>query len=400
MSPLKLLLLLATAHAAVDTIALAIQPLWPDLRSALSLGDGEFQTAYVLWNLANSLVQLPISYWAERRQARWLIWAGPVLGAACIGAVGLIDSFAALCLLLIVAGVGIAAFHPEAAAMAASCAPGNRSRALSVFAIGGYLGQALGPLYGGKLTAAHGLPAVAWTLVWGSIAFALVAAALRRTPAPAAHRATSPVPLAELFHGKKKTITLLVGLGILRVSPVLGVPLALAFAIKETGGNNADVGFAQSLFMGAIGAGSVACALFVHRRNERLTFWFLPLIAAALLLCCPTASAWLLRCSIVAAGFVLGITLPMLVSFGQHLLPNGQRIASSLTMGVTWGFASPVAAGTIELFDRLGRPAAAFYVFAAVLAVSSLLSFSLPRAETPRGETPHAEASPQGVAGS
>ncbi len=381
MSPLKLLLLLASAHVAVDTIALAIQPLWPDLREGLALGDAEFQFVFVLWNLANSLIQLPIGYWAERHKAIWLIWAGPLLGAACVGVVGLVDSFAGLCLLLVLAGVGIAAFHPEAAAMAASCAPANRSRALSIFAIGGYLGQALGPLYAGKLTAAFGLSAIAWTMAWGWFAFAIVAFLLRGAPAPVVHAELSAVPLGQLFHGKKKAVALLVFLGILRVAPVLGAPLALAFAIKESGGSNADIGFAQSLFLGAIGAGSVACAAFIHRDNERRAFWSLPLVAAALLLLCPTASDSLLLLCIVSAGFILGITLPVLVSFGQQLLPNGQRIASGLTMGVTWGLASPVAAGTIELFDHLGQPAAAFYVFAGTLIASSLLCFCLPRFE-------------------
>ncbi len=381
MSPLKLLLLLTSAHVAVDTIALAIQPLWPDLRSGLSLGDAQFQAVYVLWNLTNSLVQLPISYWAERRQARWLIWAGPVLSAACIGAVGLTHSFATLCLLLVLAGVGIAAFHPEAAAMAAACALANRSRALSVFAIGGYLGQALGPLYAGKLTAVHGLSAVAWTPAWGWLAFAVVAVALLPRPAPTMHAEQSVPALRELFRGKKRAMGLLVALGVLRVAPVLGVPLGLAFAIKEAGGSNADIGFSQSLFMLAIGAGSIACALFVHRHNERRALWALPLPAAALLLAAPMALSSLLLTCVVLGGLFLGATLPMLVSCGQQLLPRGQRIASGLTMGVTWGLASPVAAGTIELFDRLGRPAAAFYVFAGLIVASSLLCAGLPRSE-------------------
>jgi MFS transporter, FSR family, fosmidomycin resistance protein len=377
-SQFKLLLLLAISHVAVDTVALVIQPLWPDLRSRLALDDAQFQIAFVLWNLANSLLQLPIGYWAERHSAKWLIWAGPALGVACVSAVGLIDSFFALCLLLSLAGVGIAAFHPEAAALAASCAPENRSRALSIFAIGGYLGQALGPLYAGKLTAAYGLPAIVWTLAWGWAAFAVIAFGLRRAPPPAAHADRPSLPLGRLLHGKKKSLALLVGLGVLRVAPMAGVPLALAFAIKEAGGTNADIGFAQSLFMGAIGAGSIGCAFFIHHENERLAFWSLPLAASALLLVCPTASPALLRLCIVGSGFTMGVALPVLVSLGQQLLPDGQRIASGLTMGATWGLASPVAAGAIELFDRLGQPAAAFYALAGILAASSALCFALP----------------------
>lgn len=379
MPSFKLLLLLAFAHLFVDTIAFVLPPLWPDLRRDLALSDAEFQASFVLWSLTNSVLQLPIGYWAERRQARWLIWAGPALGAACICAACLVDSCAALCLLLVAGGVGIAAFHPEAAAVAASCAPENRSRALSIFAIGGYVGQALGPLYAGQLTASYGRPSLVWTLVWGWSALALVAWGLRRAPQPAARLAENVPPLGELLDGKKKSLAWLAALGVLRVTPGLGVPLALAFAIKDAGGTNADVGFAQSLFLGAVGAGSVACALFVRSHNERAAFWALPLPAALLLAACPAAPAMLSNICAAAAGFALGVTFPLLVSCGQQLLPRGQRIASGLTMGLTWGLASPLAIGTIDLFERLQQPAASFYVFAGLAAMSSLMCFVLAR---------------------
>jgi FSR family fosmidomycin resistance protein-like MFS transporter len=378
---LKLLLLLALAHVVVDTIALVIQPLWPDLRSGLALSDAQFQGAFVLWNVANSLLQLPIGYWAERHQARWLIWAGPALAAACVSGVGLVGSFWGLCLLLAAGGAGIAAFHPEAAAMVASCAPGNRSRALSVFSIGGYLGQAIGPLYAGTLTAAYGLSAVAWTLVWGWIALAAVSLGLRCAPSSVAVAEMSVVPLGRLLSGKKKALALLVALGVLRVTPVLGVPLALAFALKETGGANDDVGFAQSLFMAAIGAGSVACAALANRSNQRRAFCLLPLAATAALAVCPSAPSTLVLACVALSGMALGATLPLLVACGQEMLPQGQRVASGLTMGVTWGLASPLAVGTVELFDRLNRPAGAFYVFAGVAAASSFLCVGLPDRE-------------------
>lgn len=379
---MKLLLFIAFAHLVVDTVALSVQPLWPDLRSRLTLGDGEFQTVYLLWNVANSLLQLPIAYWADRRDARWLVWAGPVVGTACVGCVGFADSFSALCLLLVLGGVGMAAFHPEAAALAAAAMPENRSRALSVFSIGGYLGQAAGPLYAGQLSAAYGMTGLAWTIAWGWAALAVVGFGVRRAPnIPAAVRTngdiTRPLP-----RGGIAAVALLVAIGVLRVAPMAGVGLALAFSIKESGGSNADVGFAQTVFMAAIGAGSLACALFVRAHHERLAFWLLPLGAAAALFVCPATTAAPLLVFLAITGVALGVTLPMLVSFGQQLLPHGQRLASGLMMGVTWAIASPIAVGTIELFEHLQSPASSLYAFGTILGLSSGLCCLLPASAT------------------
>jgi MFS transporter, FSR family, fosmidomycin resistance protein len=378
-SKLKLLLLLAFAHLVVDTVALAIQPLWPDLRSNLVMSDGEFQAAYLLWNVTNSLLQLPVAYWADRHDVRWLVWAGPVVGAVCVGCVGFANSFLGLCFLLVLGGAGLAAFHPEAAVMAASSLPEDRSRALSVFSMGGILGQAIGPLYAGQLSTAYGMPAISWTIAWAWVALAVVGVGVRRLTRPQVELVSGVTPHGPPMRGTLAPLWVLVAVGILRVAPLAGIPLALAFSIKDSGGSNADVGFIQSVFMAAIGVGSLVCALFARRHNERRVFWLLPLMAAIILLLCPRASGTLLTMLIGLTGLCVGVTLPMLVSFGQQLLPHRQRIASGLMMGVTWAVASPIAAGTIEFFEHLDCPVNSLYAFGAILGASSALCCFLPR---------------------
>jgi FSR family fosmidomycin resistance protein-like MFS transporter len=134
---ISLLLLLFLAHGLVDTFASLIQPLWPDLQGTLALDAGAIQWAYVTWSLATSVSQLFFGYWGDRYRRRWLIWAGPALGVICLSCIGLVHSLATLNVLLVVGGLGIAAFHPEAAALAGASTPGNRSRAMSLFAVGG-----------------------------------------------------------------------------------------------------------------------------------------------------------------------------------------------------------------------------------------------------------------------
>src|SRR3954447_5707477 len=170
------------AHALVDVFAALVQPLWPDLQRRLVLDAGAIQWAYLTWSLVTSLTQLLFGYWGDRYRGRWLIWVGPTLGVFCLSSIGLVRSLAMLNVLLVVGGLGIAAFHPEAAAMAGASAPGNRSRAMSLFAVGGFLGQAFGPIYGGVVTTQFGLPALAWSMTWGLTALLFLGAALRCVP--------------------------------------------------------------------------------------------------------------------------------------------------------------------------------------------------------------------------
>jgi hypothetical protein len=75
------------------------------------------------------------------------------------------------------------------------------------------------------------------------------------------------------------------------------------------------------------------------------------------------------------------VTLPVLVSYGQQLLPGALRIANGLTMGVTWAVASPIAVGAVELFEPIGQPTAAFYAFAGIAGASSGLCIWLPQGD-------------------
>ena len=178
----SLLLLLMVAHGLVDVFASLIQPLWPDLQGALALEPGAIQWAYVTWSLATSVSQLFFGYWGDRYRRRWLIWAGPALGVVCLSSIGLVHSLPMLNVLLVVGGLGIAAFHPEAAALAGASTPGDRSRAMSLFAVGGSLGQAFGPIYGGVITTQFGLRALAWSMTWGLVVLGLLGLGLRRHP--------------------------------------------------------------------------------------------------------------------------------------------------------------------------------------------------------------------------
>jgi FSR family fosmidomycin resistance protein-like MFS transporter len=376
------------AHALVDIFASMIQPLWPDLQYTLALDEGTIQWAFVTWSLATSVSQLLFGYWGDRGRSRWLIWVGPALGVLCLSCIGLARSLAQLNLLLIIGGLGIAAFHPEAAALAGTSAPANRSRALSLFAVGGSIGQAIGPVYGGTLTTSFGLPSLAWSMSWGLGLLVVLVVGLWRMPAQphasAGHRHTAAA-WGAIVRARGSAMGLVLVIGVLRILAVLGVPLALAFLLKAAGHTNEQIGLPQSLFLAGVGGGGLICATCVRRSGERRVLWVLPLIAVPLVWFLPWAGAGpALGAAVSVAGLLLGATLPILVSHGQQLLPEAERTASSITMGVTWGLGGLIVAAAMGVSSRLERPELPFAIFAAACLLSSLLCAWLPE---PRVQT-------------
>jgi FSR family fosmidomycin resistance protein-like MFS transporter len=383
-----LLLLLVLAHALVDIFASMIQPLWPDLQHRLALDEGTIQWAFVTWSLATSVSQLLFGYWGDRGRSRWLIWAGPALGVLCLSCIGMARSLVELNLLLVAGGLGIAAFHPEAAALAGTSAPANRSRALSLFAVGGSIGQAIGPVYGGALTTGFGLRSLTWSMSWGFGILGVLVLGLRRVPRDReGHRASRPTVPAwrAIVRARGAAMGLVLLIGVLRVLAVLGVPLALAFLLKATGRTNEEIGLPQSMFLAGVGGGSLVCAIFVRRSGEGRVLWLLPLFAVPLIGLIPRAGAGpALWAEVGTAGLLLGATMPILVSRGQQLLPEAERTASSITMGVTWGLGGLIVAAAMAASSRLGRPELPFMIFAVACLLSSVFCAWLPE---PRAHT-------------
>lgn len=378
---LQALLLLTLLHFVVDVYALFLGPLAPDLQAKLRLSPTEMQWSLAAWGLSQSLFQFFFGVWGDRYHSRWLLWVGPLLGILGASSVGLVDSAPALIVLLVIGGMGIAAFHPEAAATVGSLAPEHRSRIMSIFMVGGYAGQAVGPTYSGEVVSHWGLSALAWSILPGLVVLALISHWVHSPKASAAQRvAKQPIALADLLRGRYTALGVLVLIGMLRAVTSVGLPQALAYILKGAGESTATIGQVQSWYWAGIGLGGLGCSTLVRRSWERSVLWIMPLVATpALLLAAHGASPAWLPILMLSAGASLGSSFPVQISYGQQLLHEAPRVASSLSMGVVWGLAALVVAASMAWFNEHGRPDQAAITFAWCCAVSSLLCVFLPR---------------------
>lgn len=366
-APLAAISVLAAAHFLVDIAASTINPLWQGFEERFQMRHGGLLWVTAAWTISNSIAQLLFAWWADRMHQRWLLWAGAAVGIVCLSCAGFATGPWPLALLLVTGGLGIAAFHPEAAAASGAVLPEKRSRMMAIFALSGYLGQSIGPYYSGRVTTAYGLS----SLIWGGIillaALALLTSQQARVPLPA-----SPRP-RHATHTRTPTPWgrwgLLLATGTLRIAPAIGVPLVIAYWMTD----RELIGTTQSVFMGGIGAGSILCAVAIRPEWERTVLWLLPLAASPFIAAIPeTSGAMLLGC-VGVSGLLLGVSMPVFISFGQQLLPDHPRAASSITMGVSWGTAGGAVAKIIhELNERNSLPWA-FLVLAAASAAAGLL---------------------------
>ena len=138
--------LLTVAHASADINQGAVPVLLPLFIAAHGLSYAAAATIVFSLNLVSTVFQPVFGYVSDRRPAPWLLPLSMLLIGLGVSFTGYAPTYAMGVAAVMVSGLGIAMFHPEGALLMNHLAGEKKATAMSLFAIGGQLGFAVGPI--------------------------------------------------------------------------------------------------------------------------------------------------------------------------------------------------------------------------------------------------------------
>ena len=136
---------IAGGHFVHDTYTAFVAPLLPLLRERLEVGYALAGGLAVFTQLPSLLNPL-IGYLADRVSSRYFVILAPAVTATLVSIIGLAGDYLTLALLLLAAGVSVAAFHAPAPAMIAQVTGLRVGTGMSIFMAAGELGRTIGPV--------------------------------------------------------------------------------------------------------------------------------------------------------------------------------------------------------------------------------------------------------------
>lgn len=337
---------LSSGHALVDVCQGSVPALLPFLIARRGYSYSEATALILVMTFASSLLQPLFGLITDRRSISWLLPGGVLLGGLGIAAVGIVDSFAMTLAAVGLAGLGVGAYHPEGARNANFVA-GNRRRAtaMSLYAVGGNAGFALGPVVVTALVLPFGLGGLVWFALPMTVGAILLARELPRIDAFRA-MATEGERNGGGRGGRDRWLpfTGVATLAGFRSATYFGlqafVPLYL---IAHLGATDAVGNAALTVLLVAGAIGTLAGGRLADRIGMRPVLIgslavVPPLILALLEVSEPVAFPLL-----AAIGFFLVGTFSISVVLGQLYLPNRVGLASGVTLGAAIGFGGLVA---------------------------------------------------------
>ena len=138
--------LLSLGHTATDINQGAFPAMLPFFIAAYDLSYAAAAAIVFAVNMSSSIVQPLFGHAADRFSKPWLLPAGLFMAGFGLALTGLFQGYYGIIALGIVSGIGIAAYHPEAARLVNFAAGTNKGTAMSLFGVGGTVGFTLGPL--------------------------------------------------------------------------------------------------------------------------------------------------------------------------------------------------------------------------------------------------------------
>jgi FSR family fosmidomycin resistance protein-like MFS transporter len=381
---------LVAAHAFNDMNQSIVPAILPFLIAQRHLTYAAAASLVLSLTIASSVIQPLFGYITDKRSMPWLIPAALLCSMAGTVLLGFAPTYEMLLCATLVAGVGSAAFHPEAARTANLLSGSQRATGMGFFGLGGNIGFAAGPILVTPAILVIGLHGTGLIIVPG-VLYALFLgffemrrfATFREAPKTFASRSergdrwgafalltTTIVMRSVVFFGVM-TFTPLFCIAVLgatkaQANAVLAMTLIAAATGVITGGRLGDRVDRRKLILVSMGAAAILSCVIAFVANAGAS-----LVEVALLF--------------IALGFLMQTSQSVTIVLGQDYLPTRIGTASGVTLGLAismGGFAMPFLG---RLGDTHGLTPVLFaiggFALAALIAASFLPPISSAKKE-------------------
>jgi FSR family fosmidomycin resistance protein-like MFS transporter len=365
---------LSGGHFAVDFASGSVPALLPFFVLEFDLSYTATAALMLAVLVSSSLVQPLFGLWSDRRGAIWLLPAGVAVAALATGLTSVAPSYGLVVALAFVAGIGIAAYHPEGAKLAAYASGRRRASGMSLFNIGGNTGYALGPIV---VT-----PLVLWLGLHGGLLAmlpVLVVAAVVLRSLPSLRRlipdhADRKAPTGE---DDVRAMTVLAGVIVLRSVAWFGLLTFVPLWVVANGGTEGEGNRELSLMLVAGAVGTLVLGPVADRIGLRRTLLATQAVLPPLIVVFVAVGGVVGTLALMLVGLCVVGTFGITMVLSQLYLPRHVGVASGLSVGLAMGLGGVAAVVLGALADAIDLQTA-LYVAAAAPAVGCVLCLVLP----------------------
>jgi FSR family fosmidomycin resistance protein-like MFS transporter len=354
----RALTLLSLGHLVADITSGALPAMLPFLKEALGLSYAMAGTIVLVSNIMSSVIQPAFGYLTDRKSLLWFLPLGSFCAALFLALVGWAPSYSLVLVMVVFSGLGVAIYHPEGWRVANFFAGEKKATGMSIFAVGGNLGFALGPLMATFFITHLTLKGTTLFVIPGAaIASVFLFSRFWRVDTTGIKKKAVSDPALPALRKALYPMILLLGMIMFRSWAHIGMLTFIPFFyINHLKGDPMLAGNLLFAFLAAGTAGTFIGGPLADRFGHKRIILF------SLGLSCPLFILFLLSSGIwsfiwlTLAGLILIFSFSVSMVMGQSFMPRNVGLASGLILGLSFGMGG-LGAAVLGLFaDIWGVP--------------------------------------------
>lgn len=343
----KYIRLFGAGHLITDIYQGALPAMLPFLISEKHFSYATAAFLIFAANASSSIIQPVFGVYADKISLPWALGVGVLLGGIGLGLVGIVQNYYLIILLVALSGIGLALFHPEGARLTNRFAGENKTSAVSIFAAGGNIGFAVGPILTTTMVLAFGLKG---TLIL-CIPAVVMGGILLYESKNFSNEVSSDKELDNI--DKKEEVDEWGAFGRLTLTLLcrstvffgLNTFLSLYYMnILKQSEVQGSIALSTLIVVGAVGT-LFAGKLSIKIGNKKLIIIGYSCLLPLLILFLNIKNPILATIILIPLGFFLYMPYSPMVALGQKYLPNHLGLASGITLGLgvtMGGLVSPI----------------------------------------------------------
>lgn len=331
---------LTLGHGMADSYSGFINPILPFIVANIGASLAMATCAMSASQLFSSMMQPVFGFIADKWRKRFFIFWGIIMASVFLSLTGLVHNIWQLALCLILGGVGVGFYHPQATGFVVRYSGKNLAQNMSIFIAAGTIGYSVGPIISSTITQFLGITrlllAASWGIVFALLCFVFVP---KISDQPVKKDTTSfKTAVCDIF--KNKTVRILIMVSALKSLVTSSFSVLLPFYWKSLGYSAFQIGIAVFLFLTVGAFGTYISSKYekvIGYKNVFYTSLIVPFILTVVFVSLLKLSPILSFILFILTGFVTMLSVSINMVMAQRTMPQYKSMISGFIGGFSWG---------------------------------------------------------------
>lgn len=331
---------LTLGHGMVDSYSGFINPILPFIVANIGTTLAAATCALSASQLFSSMMQPVFGFVADKWRKRFFIFWGIIMASVFLSMTGLVHNIWQLALCLILGGMGVGFYHPQATGFVVRFSGKKLAKYMSIFIAAGTIGYSLGPIISSTITQFFGISKLPFAAVWGVLFALAVFVCVPKVSDKAEPKSEGSFKQALTDIFSNKIIRILIMVSALKSLVTSSFSVLLPFYWKDLGYNAFQIGVAVFVFLtvGALGTYlSSKYEKFIGYKNVFYTSLIVPFILTIAFVLLVKVSPVVSFIIYVLTGFVTMLSVSINMVMAQKTMPQHKSMISGFIGGFSWG---------------------------------------------------------------